>query len=123
MFEAVRLHIFPFLRTEDVISRFSLMARADAPAPGTPIDIVDFVWRPVCEGLALFYVLDKEQTFQFVTSTELREWGVSEAELFSCAMANLRAATWGVPRKLETSSVYMSGFADGYDATRAVLHE
>lgn len=84
---------------------------------------MSLIAEPFTDDLIVAFVLDAAKNYRFVTAEDRERWGVPVPEIGRLALANLEAASQGVPLsgtggadRLITSEV-----GDGYDASRLLL--
>lgn len=108
-------HIMPLVRSNDLPSLVALRAGH------LPTDTAgEFVWRPLCEGLAIFYVFDQTGRMGYVLGNQLDRWGIGRDDLHHIALRNLAQKTLGTPQRTK-SGIWRAIFRDNYDSSRVLL--
>lgn len=113
--------LMPLLQPAMQRWRGPLQQELQAPA-GITVVQPKLATRDFCPGLMLSFVIDTEQTVQFVTEQAGATLAGSPESLFELAMANLRRTTTQGPVQVKPG-LYESPMHDEYDATRLLLGE
>ncbi|MGU3539029.1 DUF1444 family protein [Methylobacterium sp. A54F] len=102
-------------------ARLRIQLSSKAALGGTDL----LVHRPFSDQLAVTYVLDDKDRYQYVTRAMFEDWGIEAAALEGQASANLETASADADISLAVAdgvpvlAMVMTG--DGYDAARLLL--
>lgn len=86
---------------------------------GQPVAVVPFV-----SGLSIAFVVDEPERYCYISRDVMGDWGVTETDLLSVALDNLRSISMEAPFQQigagERAMLVFETF-DGYDASRILL--